>query len=114
MLWIVRIKKRRLVKNTIINGYMFRNCQNLEKIVIQPHITSIGTYSFMSCIRLSKVIIEGRMSAIQTTAFNGCANLKDIYVPWSEGEVANAPWGATNATIHYDCTSEQLEELANS
>ena len=26
----------------------------------------------------------------------------DIYVPWSEGEVANAPWGATGATVHYN------------
>ena len=28
--------------------------------------------------------------------------LTDIYVPWAEGAVANAPWGATGATIHYD------------
>ena len=26
----------------------------------------------------------------------------DIYVPWSEGEVSGAPWGATGATIHYN------------
>lgn len=26
----------------------------------------------------------------------------DIYVPWSEGAVSGAPWGATSATIHYD------------
>jgi len=34
--------------------------------------------------------------------FNGCTQTFDIYVPWSEGEVAGSPWGATNATIHYN------------
>jgi hypothetical protein len=27
-------------------------------------------------------------------------------VPWAEGAVANAPWGATNATINYNYTGE--------
>ena len=31
----------------------------------------------------------------------------DIYVPWSQGEVANAPWGASNATIHYDTVYDE-------
>lgn len=25
-------------------------------------------------------------------------------VPWAEGAVTNAPWGATNATINYNYT----------
>jgi hypothetical protein len=29
-------------------------------------------------------------------------NLMTINVPWSEGEVINAPWGASNATINYN------------
>lgn len=32
-----------------------------------------------------------------------------IYVPWSVGEVAGAPWGATNATITYDCPVDEME-----
>lgn len=28
--------------------------------------------------------------------------ITDIYVPWSEGAVSGAPWGAINATIHYN------------
>ena len=34
--------------------------------------------------------------------FEECTNLTDIYVPWAEGTVNNAPWGATNATVHYN------------
>ena len=39
-----------------------------------------------------------------SSAFDGCTNLTDIKVPWAEGAVANAPWGATNATITYNYT----------
>jgi len=31
----------------------------------------------------------------------------DIYVPWTEGEVANAPWGATTATVHYNTVYDE-------
>ena len=34
----------------------------------------------------------------------GCTNLTTINVPWAEGAVAGAPWGATNATINYNYT----------
>lgn len=38
----------------------------------------------------------------------------DIYVPWPEGEVANAPWGATNATIHYDTVYDENWNIISS
>lgn len=41
------------------------------------------------------------MNYLAYNAFNKCTNLTDIYVPWAEGDVGGAPWGATNATIHY-------------
>lgn len=41
---------------------------------------------------------------ISDTAFRTCDNLVSIKVPWSEGSVAGAPWGATNATVTYDYT----------
>ena len=49
-------------------------------------------------------IFLGTPSTIGTRALmkGYWGKLTDIYVPWSEGEVAGAPWGATSATIHYD------------
>lgn len=41
-------------------------------------------------------------SSIPNGVFSGCTKLSTIYVPWSQGQVANAPWGASNATIIYD------------
>ena len=38
--------------------------------------------------------------------FYECEKLTTINVPWSEGEVAGAPWGATGATINYNYTGD--------
>lgn len=38
--------------------------------------------------------------------FENCPNLMNIYVPWAEGRVEGAPWGAENATITYNYTGE--------
>lgn len=45
---------------------------------------------------------NGSYPTIANNAFEQCIFLKDIYVPWAEGEVANVPFGAVNATIHYN------------
>lgn len=57
---------------------------------------------FSNCPILAEVTFLGPASFISTIAFQNCPNLTTINVPWSEGEVANAPWGATNATINYN------------
>ena len=60
-----------------------------------------GGYAFVSST-LTSVTFKGTPTSINATTFRSCSNCGDIYVPWSEGEVANAPWGATSATIHYN------------
>lgn len=45
---------------------------------------------------------KGTPTNLTSEAFKNCTNITTINVPWSEGAVANAPWGATNATINYD------------
>lgn len=51
---------------------------------------------------ISSVTFLGTPESIGNGVFANCTNLKNIYVPWAQGAVANAPWGATNATIHYN------------
>ena len=67
-------------------------------------ITSIDDYAFAGCSSLVSLTFEGTPESISYRAFFGCDNLTTINVPWAEGAVANAPWGATNATIHYGYT----------
>lgn len=56
---------------------------------------------------LTQIIINSTPSLIDRNAFRKASSLADIYVPWSEGEVASAPWGATNATIHYNTVFDE-------
>ena len=63
---------------------------------------SIAKNAFFKLTGLRSVKFRASGCTIDSAAFNSCAALTDIYVPWSLGDVAGAPWGATNATIHYD------------
>ena len=66
--------------------------------------TKVRDYAFISCTSLTSITFKGTPNAIAANAFNGCTNLTDIKVPWAEGAVSGAPWGATNATIAYNYT----------
>ena len=87
---------------TSIGEAAFQNCSNLALTSLPSGITSIGNYAFHHCPRLTSITFEGTPTTIANNAFNNCTNLVTINVPWSEGEVARAPWGATNATINYN------------
>nr|DAK87092.1 MAG TPA: leucine-rich repeat protein [Caudoviricetes sp.] len=89
---------------TSIGDYVFRNCTSLASITLPPALTTIGNYAFSNCTGLKTVRFTSTVSSIPNGVFSGCTKLSTIYVPWSQGEVANAPWGANNATIIYDYT----------
>lgn len=114
---------------SIIGGHSFQNCTKLELTKLPTGVNYINEFAFGSCIKITIKEIPAGMRVIDTNAFyncgsitqmtfngkpirmtsstfNSCPNLTTINVPWSEGEVANAPWGATNATINYNYTGE--------
>ena len=76
--------------------------------IVPPNVKSIDTSASAAVgYRIDRepvviIILADKNVTINANAFPKWVGLTDIYVPWSEGEVANAPWGATNATIHYD------------
>ena len=80
----------------------FGGCSSLRIDELPPTLVSIGGNAFYGCKGITHITFRGTPSMIASNAFNQCTNLLAIYVPWSEGEVANAPWGSTNATIHYN------------
>lgn len=73
-------------------------------IVFNENLTSIETNAFYRT-RIKSVKFQNSLDnlpSIVNNAFAQCRELTNIYCPWSEGAVANAPWGATSATIHYN------------
>ena len=101
---------------TSIKNKAFNKCQNLALTSLPSGITIIENYAFNDCSKLTSITFEGtpNPTGIDINAFAGCPKLTTINVPWAKNEVANAPWGATNATINYNYTGASEEEILSS
>ncbi len=102
----------------------FTSCTNVAFSAFPPHITSIGsaaingTASTVNRIpasvetigrgalanNITALYFDGTPTTINFFAFENLDKCRDIYVPWAPGAVADAPWCARNATIHYNYT----------
>lgn len=119
---------------TIVYGSSFADCTALESVNF-PKVTQIGNTAFFRCSALRQVVLPAvtvligepfgtctsltsvslpaiaqfRRTGTYDTPFRGCTALTDIYVPFSETSelAANAPWGAVNATVHYNTTFDE-------
>ena len=91
-----------------IDSRCFQGC-NMSEIRLPQTLKKTNTYAINRNSNLTKVYFTGKPAGISLggATFDMLNNLGDIYVPWSEGEVANAPWGANNATIHYDTVYDE-------
>lgn len=90
-----------------IQSYAFRGCKSIIDFPQFPNLATIDKQAFVGCTGLTVVKFYSVVSSLANDAFNSSTNLLDIYVPWAEGAVENAPWGATNATIHYNTTYDE-------
>ena len=86
---------------TTIKSYAFRSCLALEEIVLPSTLSQLENYAFQYCSAMKKAYFMGKPKPFSAQVFNNCSGLTDIYVAWNSGEISGAPWGATNATIHY-------------
>lgn len=89
---------------TYIGDYAFSDCYKLASVEIPKNVNNVGNHAFENCQNLTSVVFKGKPSLITSTAFANCNKLIEIKVPWSDGDVKYAPWGATNATITYNYT----------
>lgn len=89
-----------------IGDYAFcGNCFEVD-FVIPSTVKRIGRDIFTDSFgSIGTVILKGKPTEIKSTAFSSIYGLT-IKVPFSEGEVAGAPWGAESATIIYEWTEE--------
>lgn len=95
----------------ITSGYNFRNCYDLEKLYAPECTVWTGTQNFLNCNSLRRMCFYTKPTTISNTLFSGAPVLQDIYVSWSNGEVAGAPWGApTGCTVHYNTVYDEEGE----
>lgn len=87
-----------------IGDNAFRNCAALEITSFPSSLKYLGTANFWGVNKVTSLTFEGKPDSIHSNAFFMASALTTINVPWAEGEVAGAPWGATNAAINYNYT----------
>ena len=85
-----------------IGRYAFSQCFSLTEIEIPASVIEVQQGAFEQCSALTKIVFKGTPTELDKYAFVNCKAITDIYVPWAEGAIADAPWGATNATVHYN------------
>ena len=77
---------------------MFSGCSVLNSITFS-NIRRIHTAAFNNCKALTSIDIPSTITSIANNAFNGCTNLTSITIDRPQDSIADAPWGATNATV---------------
>jgi hypothetical protein len=82
-----------------VSSRTFQNCKNLTEVILPKSLTTLVKYAFENCTGLTRVELHENVTSIEATVFSGCTC--DIYVPWSQGDVPNAPWG-TRGTVYYN------------
>lgn len=87
---------------TEIDAQTFYGCTSLTNIQIPEGLREIKWQAFAYCTALETIRIPASVTTIQLQVFAECTALHDIYVGFAEGAVSGAPWGAPNATIHYN------------
>lgn len=105
MYFVMSIKELYIPKiETIGDNAFYWNEHGFEKLILPESLQTLGNYAFSQNRELKTVYFMGNnVTSIAKTCFNANPQtITDIYVPWSEGAVANAPWGASSAIIHYD------------
>lgn len=85
----------------------FQNCVSLTDVPYMPKLGYVNNNVFTGCTGLTEFKFYSKPHTLKAASFANCSNLLDIFVPWEEGAVANAPWGATKATIHYNTTYDE-------
>ena len=84
---------------TSISDHAFNGCTNLALTSLPEDVTSIGERAFFACKGLTNLIFLGTPTSISIPAFYDSG--VHLYVPWSSGAVADAPWGAASVTYDY-------------
>ena len=102
--YVYALNFTKLPANLITIGDNSFRSKYFEFSVIPSGVKSIGESAFYYNSRLKAITFKGIPTKIAADAFGQCGNLLTINVPWAEGAVANAPWGATKATINYNYT----------
>ena len=91
---------------TSIGNYAFPGCSNLTNITIADSVKSIGEYAFHQCSKLTNVVLPEGMTTIGNSVFYECSSLTSVTIP---NGVKSIDWWA-----FADCVSLTNIDLSDS
>ena len=62
----------------VIGSKAFYNCSALTNVTIQNGVESIGASAFQNCTSLAKIVFPDSMTTVQEYAFNSCGKLSNV------------------------------------
>ncbi|MGN1298007.1 MAG: leucine-rich repeat domain-containing protein [Clostridia bacterium] len=65
----------------IIAEGAFKNCTNLDTIIIPNTVTTVGKYAFYYCTNLNNITLPNSITNVESNAFQYCKSLSDIKIP---------------------------------
>ena len=75
---------------TRIGSSSFRNCSQLDDVVIPNSITHIDSSAFYYCSKLSNIILSNSLTSIDSSAFSYCSALITLTIPASVTEISGS------------------------
>ena len=95
-----------LPRNVVFGSYVGPYITTIEISMVKASNglgPMIEPMAFSNINSVTNITIKTKVDSIATNSFSGATNPNLVVnVPWAEGEVANAPWGCTAATINYN------------
>ena len=108
--------KRVTVSSNAIIGKAFRNCSNLECVVLPDTVTQISASAFENCTALTEINIPSGISRIPDKLLSGCKSLKAIQIPDTITEIGASAFenctGLTEIVIPESVQSIQREAFS--
>ncbi len=84
------ITKATITDAAQIPNNAFYNCANIQTIILNDEITSIGESSFEDCSTLTSIEIPDNVTLIGASAFRSCSSLTSIVIPDSVTSISEA------------------------
>lgn len=91
-----KLKKVTFEQDTFADGWMFRDCQNLEE-VISPLGVKLAKEMFYRCYALNNITIRSGVTSIPERCFSNCAALTSITIPDSVTTIGVAAFNYCSA-----------------
>ena len=98
-----------------IGDCAFRGCSSLTSVTIPNSVTNIGECAFLGCSSLNSISIPNSVTSIGTGAFSNCLSLKSVYisdlVSWCNIDFKHSSSNPLYLAHHLFLNNEEIIEL---